>query len=155
NGINEAIGHLVRADGRTMDTLRVGREAFLQFAMSPDGRRLAAVVQRLDGQELRLYDLQTGEHTVWIKRATLRQPVWSPRGDRLIGSTPDTVFTGPPDGTSSPQVAFVSKDYFEGFSWRADGLIVGTLWGHHAVVSTTLDRKPPSFDTLATFAAMG
>ena len=155
NGINEAVGHLVRADGRTMDTLRVGREAFLQFAMSPDGRRLAVVVQRLDGQELRLYDLQTGEPTVWIKRATLRQPVWSPRGDRLIGSTPDTIFTGPPDGTSPPQVALVFKDYFEGFSWRADGLLVGTLWGRNAVVSTTLDRKPPSLDTLATFAAMG
>ena len=107
NGINEAVGHLVRADGRTMDTLRAGREAFLQFAMSPDGRRLAAVVQRLDGQELRLYDLQTGEHIVWIKRATLRQPVWSARGDRLIGSTPDTVFAGPPDGTSPPQTALV------------------------------------------------
>src|SRR5256885_10115474 len=50
-----------------------------------------------------------------------------------------------PDGTSPPQVALVSKDYFEGFSWRADGLIVGTLWGRHAVVSTTLDRKQPSF----------
>jgi eukaryotic-like serine/threonine-protein kinase len=155
DGINEAVGHLVRADGRTMDTLRVGREAFLQFAMSPDGRRLAAVVQRLDGQELRLYDLQTGEHTVWIKRATLRQPVWSPGGDRLIGSTPDTVFIGPPDGTSPPQVAFVFKNYFEGFSWRADGRLIGTLWGNNAVVATTLDRKPPSFDTLATFAAMG
>ncbi len=155
NGINEAVGHLVRSDGRTTDTLRVGREPFLQFAMSPDGRRLAAVVQRLDGQELRLYDLQTGEHTVWIKRATLRQPVWSPRGDRLIASTPDTVFTGPPDGTSPPQVALVSKEYFEGFSWRADGLLVGTLWHRRAVVSTTLDRKPPSFDTLASFAAMG
>jgi eukaryotic-like serine/threonine-protein kinase len=155
NGINEAVGHLVRVDGRTMDTLRTGRESFLQFAMSPDGRRLAAVVQLLDGQELRLYDLQTGEHIAWMKRARLRQPVWSPRGDRLIVSTPDTAFTGPPDGTSPPQFAFASNDFLEGFSWRADGRLIGTLWGRNAVVATTLDRQPPSVDTLATFAAMG
>jgi serine/threonine-protein kinase len=155
NGVNEAVGHLVRTDGRTQDTLPVGREAFLQFAMSPDGRRLAAVVERLDGDELRLYDLRSGEHIVWIKRATLRQPVWNARGDRLVASTFDSVFTGPPDAASPPELAFASRMVFEGFSWMPDGRLVGTAWAGHLVVAVHLDRRPPSFDTLATFAVIG
>ena len=155
NGVNEAVGHLVRTDGRTRDTLPVGREAFLQFAVSPDGRRLAAVVERFDGHELRLYDLRSGEHIVWIRRPFLRQPVWSASGDRLVTSTWDSVFAGPPDATSPPELVFTSRMSFEGFSWMRDGRLIGTAWGGNLVVAAHLDRRPPSFDTLATFAAMG
>jgi serine/threonine-protein kinase len=155
NGINGAVGHLVRTDGRTWDTLPVGREAFLQFAVSPDGGRLAAVVERTDGQELRLYDLSSGEHIVWIRRPKLTQPVWSASGDRLVVSTPDSVFAGPPDATRPPEVLFTSPMYFEAFSWLRDGRLIGTAWNGLLVVAARLDRRPPSFDTLATFAAIG
>jgi hypothetical protein len=155
NGINGAVGNLVRTDGRTWDTLPVGREAFLQFAMSPDGGRLAAVVERTDGQELRLYDLESGEHIVWIRRPKLTQPVWSASGDRLVASTPDSVFAGPPDATRPPEVLFTSPMYFEAFSWLRDGSLIGTAWTPHLVVAAHLDRQAPSFDTLATFAAIG
>jgi serine/threonine-protein kinase len=155
NGVNEGVGHLVRADGKRLDTLPVGAEAFLQFAMSPDGRRLAAVVERFDGHELRIYDLHSGEHIVWIRRPVLRQPVWSTTGDRLATSTPDSVFAGPPDATSSPEFILASALYFEGHSWLADGRLVGSAWASHLVMAAHLERRPPSFDTLATFAAMG
>jgi serine/threonine-protein kinase len=155
NGINGAVGHLVRADERTSDTLPAGREAFLQFSMSPDGRRLASVVERTNGQELRLYDLRSGEHIVWMRRSAVHQPVWSPSGDRLATSTVDSVFAGPPDATSPPQLLFTSPMYFEGFSWMPDGRLIGTAWNSNLVVSAHLDRQPPSFDTLATFAALG
>ena len=155
NGINEAVGYLVRSDGRTLDTLPVGREAFLQFAVSPDGRRLAVVVERFDGNELRLYDLLSGEYIVWIRRSVLRQPVWSASGDRLVASTEDSVFAGPPDAAGSPELAMAPGMYFEGFSWLADGRLIGTAWTGHLVVAAHLDRQPPSFDTLATFAAVG
>jgi serine/threonine-protein kinase len=155
DGINGAVGHMVRTDGRTWDTLPVGREAFLQFAVSPDGGRLAAVVERTDGQELRLYDLSSGEHIVWIRRPKLMQPVWSASGDRLVAATPDSVFAGPPDATSPPEVLFTSPMYFEAFSWLRDGRLIGTAWTGHLVVAAHLDRRPPSFDTLATFAAIG
>jgi len=155
NGINEAVGHLVRTDGRTMDTLPVGREAFLNFAVSPNGRRLAAVVERFDGDELRIYDLQSGEHIVWIRRPVLRQPVWSATGDRLATSTPDSLFAGAPDATGSPELIFSSGMYFEGSSWLPDDRMVGTAWAGHHVMAAHLDRRPPAFDTLASFAAVG
>jgi len=155
NGLNEAVGNLVRADGHKLDTLLVGREAFLQFAMSPDGRRLAVTVERLDGHELRIYDVQSGEHTVWIKKPTLRQPVWSARGDRLIVSTPDSVFEGPPDATSAPRLVFAPHTNFEVFSWLPDGRLIATVWNSNLVVAVHLDKRPPLFDTLATFAAIG
>jgi tRNA A-37 threonylcarbamoyl transferase component Bud32 len=156
NGVNEAVGNLVWADGRTLDTLPVGRESFLQSAMSPNGRRLAVVVELQDGQELRLYDLETGGHTVWLKRPTLRQPVWGARGDRLIVSTSvDTLFEGPPDATSAPQVALTSKLNIEGFSSQPDGRLIATAWDAQLVIAVHLDRRPLSFDTLATSAVMG
>ena len=155
NGINEAVGHLVRTDGQTMDTLPVGREAFLQFALSPDGRRLAAVVERFDGHELRIYDLQSGEHIVWMRRPRLRQPVWSATGDRLVASTPDSLFVGAPDAAGSPSLLFSASSYFEGVSWLPDGRLLGTAWGPYMVLTAHLDRQPPAFDTLATFAVMG
>ena len=113
-------------------------------------------VERRDGQELRLYDLRTGEHTVWLRRPTLRQPVWNALGGKLIVSTPgDTVFEGPPDATSAPQPALTSKLNIEGFAWLPDGRLVATNWAGHLVLAVHLDRRPPSFDTLATSAVMG
>jgi hypothetical protein len=142
NGINGAVGHLVRADKRASDTLPVGREAFLQFSMSPDGRRLASVVERTNGQELRLYDLRSGEQIVWMRRSALRQPVWSASGDRFATSTVDSVFAGPPDATSPPQLLFTSPTYFEGFSFTPDGRLIGTAWNSNLVVSAQFDRQP-------------
>jgi serine/threonine-protein kinase len=155
SGINQAVGNLVRTDGRSRDTLPVGREAFLQFAVNPDGRRLAAVVEQIDGRELRLYDLRSGEHTVWIRRAFLSQPVWSARGDRLFITSKDSLFAGPPDATSAPELVFTSPMNFEGFSSLPDGRLLGTDWTGHDVVAVRLDQRPPSVDTLATFAAIG
>ena len=155
NGVNQAVGHLVRTDGTRLDTLPLGREAFLQFSVSPDGRRLASVVERLDGQEVRIYDLSSGEHVVWMRGAWLRQPVWSPGGDRLVSSSKDTVFWGPPDATSRPQALFTSRHPFEAYSWLPDGRLIGTLWTEFAVVAAQLGRRPISLDTLALPGAIG
>jgi eukaryotic-like serine/threonine-protein kinase len=155
NGHNEAVGRLVRSDGTRLDTLPLGQEAFLQFSVSPDGRRLASVVERLDGHELRIYDLTTGEHVVWMRGRWLRQPVWSPTGDRLVSSNKDTVFAGPPDATGDPQALFTSSYTFEAYSWLADGRLIGTLWTRFAVVAAQVDRRPVTLDTLASPAAIG
>jgi hypothetical protein len=44
---------------------------------------------------------------------------------------------------------------FEAFASLPDGRLLGTSWVDHLVVTAHLDRRPPSLDTLATFAAMG
>jgi serine/threonine-protein kinase len=155
SGVNGAVGSLVRTDGRTSDTLRAGREPFLQFSMSPDGNRLAAVVERFDGHDLRIIDLRSGEYVVWKHDRTLRHPLWSPRGDRLVSSTKDSLIAGPPDATSPPRAAFSIRNIFEGFSWLPDGRLVATDWAAHAIEAVDLDRQPARFDTLATSAVMG
>ncbi len=154
NGPNAAVGHLVRASERTLDTLPVGRAAFLNFALSPDGRRLASVVEVLDGEEVRIYDLVAGGYVVWLRGPWLRQPVWSPRGDRLAVHTRDSVFVGPPDATRRPGVLFVA-DMFEGLTWLPDGRLIGTLWGADLVAAAHVDAQPVRFDTLALHAALG
>jgi eukaryotic-like serine/threonine-protein kinase len=155
NGANEAVGHLVRTDGTKLDTLPVGREAFLQFAVSPDGRRLASVVERLDGQEVRIYDLSSGEQVVWMRGAWLRQPVWSPSGDRLVSSNKDSVFVGPPDATGRPEVMLTTRHPFEGYAWLPDGRLIGTLWTEFSIVAAQVDRRPATLDTLARPGAIG
>jgi hypothetical protein len=155
NGINQAVGRMVRSNGTTLDTLPLGPEAFLQFSVSPDGNRLASVVERLDGHEIRIYDLSSGEHVVWLRGRWLLQPVWSPRGDRLVSSNKDTVFAGPPDATGNPQALFTSSYTFEAYAWLPDDRLIGTLWTRYAVVAAHVDRHPVTVDTLAAPAAIG
>jgi hypothetical protein len=113
------------------------------------------VVERLDGHEVRIYDLTSGEHVVWLRGRWLRQPVWSPGGDRLISSNRDTVFGGAPDATSLPEPVFTSHHTFEAFAWLPDGRVIGTLWTEFTVVAARVDRRPVSLDTLARAAAIG
>jgi WD40 repeat protein len=156
HGPNEAVGHLVRSNGKTLDTLPVGREAFLQFAVSPDGRRLASVVERLDRHEIRVYDLTSGEQVVWMRGPwPLRQPVWSPGGDRLVSSNKGSVFVGPPDETGRPEVLLTTRNPFEGYSWLPDGRLIGTLWTEFTIVAARTDRRPATLDTLARPGAIG
>ena len=105
---NRMVGHLVHLTGRGIDTLPVGRDAFATFAYSPDGSRLAAVVQGLDGMELRIYDLSSGRYRTWVRRAILVNPVWSPEGDQLLFGDTDSLFLGSPDRSGSPEFCCTS-----------------------------------------------
>jgi serine/threonine-protein kinase len=159
-GPNQTVGNLVTTDGRSFDTLDVGREAFLRYALSPDGRRLAAEVQGLHDQELRIYDLRTGEHQVWVRRTRIYQPVWNARGDSVVFAVGDSVFAGDPDQAKTPGLiavmhgesgAFTSGS-FGAFNWRPDGRVVGGDWDDHVALSLDLGHRPPTWDTLATDA---
>ncbi len=147
-GIDEAVGHLVTAGDAGLDTLPVGHEAFLRFAVDRSGRRLAAVVEGLDGEELRIYDLTTGRHTVWARRDEIRQPVWSPSGEQLLFSARDSVFVGSPELAGTPELVALAVGGFEGYTWMPDGRVFGTLWGPYAAAAIQLDRRPAMLDTL-------
>ena len=153
-GINHAIGHLVSMDDRSVDTLKVGREAFLIFSLSPDGRRLAATVEGLDGEELRVYDLRTGDHVVWARHTNIMQPVWSARGDRLMFSVGGSIFAGAPDQSGAPALVFERRGAaIEAYAWLPDGRIIAQLWSEVRVVEVNPTRAPPTLDTLAKAAA--
>ena len=152
-GSNRAVGNLVTTDGRSADTLAVGRDAFHLFAMSPDGRRLAAVVDGLQKQELRIYDLRSGEHQVWVRRPLIHQPVWSPRGDRLLFSGRDSVFVGDPDRSQPPELVAPAPDEFEAFTWIGGDRVIGGLWNTYRAMSLDLTKHPAAWDTLAADAS--
>ena len=152
-GSNRAVGNLVRTDGRSADTLAVGRDAIHLFAVSPDGRRLAAVVDGLQEQELRIYDLRSGEHQVWVRRPLIHQPVWSPQGNRLLFSGLDSVFVGDPDRSERPELVAPAPMEFEAYTWMTGDRVIGGFWGTYVAMSLDLTKHPAAWDTLATDAA--
>ena len=148
HGIDHAVGHLVQVDERGFDTLPLGREVFLRIAFSPDGRRLAAVVEGREGQELRIYDLRTDRYVPWVRRAEVRQPVWSPRGDRLLFSDANAVFVGSPERAGAPESLYTTPHRFEGFAWLPDDRVIGALLRLGVAVALHVGARPVTLDTL-------
>jgi Tol biopolymer transport system component len=146
-GENEALGHLVRAGASGLDTLDVGRAPFLRWNLSPDGQRLAAVIEGLDGDELHIYELGTGRNVVFARHPEIRQPVWSPDGSRLLFSSYDTTFIGRP-GQAGPPERLEVPGGFEGYTWLPDGRVLGTLWLEYRAVLLHVDRRPATLDSL-------
>ncbi len=150
-GANHAVGHLVRQNERSLDTLPVGRAAFLLWNMSPDGKRLAATVDVLDGQELRVYDLRSGKFDVMASAENIRQPVWSPLSDRLGYSV------GKSDGTRDVYVRALNASAvtpplfrgngFELSAWLSDGRMFFADWSSR-VMSVNIEQRPITIDTL-------
>ncbi len=118
---------------------------------------MASVVETLDGQELRIYDLRSGEYVVWMRAIEIRQPVWSPGGDRLVASTRDSVFVGAPDAANPPALLFAPRSgMFEGFDWLPDDRLIGTHWAAaYQMKAAHVDQRPVVLDTLVPFAAFG
>jgi tRNA A-37 threonylcarbamoyl transferase component Bud32 len=83
-GINADIARLVRLsrDGRLVP-LPVEAAAYLRWAPSPDGRRLAAVTQGLQHQELAIFDLEGGTQETLDTAFYIGAPAWSPDGGAL------------------------------------------------------------------------
>ena len=83
-GINADVGRLVRV-GRNgaVEPLPLEEAAFLRYAPSPDRRRLAAVVEGTQQQELRVYDLVSGTRETHDTGFFLGAPAWSPDGRAL------------------------------------------------------------------------
>jgi tRNA A-37 threonylcarbamoyl transferase component Bud32 len=151
-GENRALGYLVAASSTSLDTLPVGRAAFLRFHMSPDGSRLAAVVEGIDGDELRIYDLRTGTHQVWVRSDDIRQPLWSPAGDRVVFTMENALYVGAPDQAGPPEAIYRSRGELEAFAWMTDGRVVGVLWATFVAVGIHVDQRPVRVDTLLTSA---
>jgi len=83
-GVNADIGRLVRVtrDGRLVP-LPVEEAAYLRYAPSPDGRRLAAVAEGLRHQELKVFDLEGGTQETLDTAFSIGAPAWSPDGSAL------------------------------------------------------------------------
>jgi len=147
-GDNRSIGNLVRVRETGIDTLPVGRDAFVTFEYSPDARRLSAVVEGLEGMELRIYDLSSGRYQTWIRRPSVTHPVWSPRGDQLVFSTFDSLFVGSPDRSGSPEFLFHIPGGADALQWMPDGRVIVLQYESMGVWAFRLDHRPIAVDTL-------
>ncbi|MEJ2205305.1 MAG: protein kinase [Gemmatimonadota bacterium] len=147
-GDNRSIGNLVRVRETGIDTLPVGRDAFVTFEYSPDARRLAAVVEGVDGQELRVYDLSTGRYQTWIRRPSVTHPVWSQQGDQLVFSTFDSLFVGAPDRSGAPEFLLHVPGGADALRWMADDRVILLQYESMAILAMRLERRPVAVDTL-------
>ncbi|HSG08160.1 MAG TPA: protein kinase [Longimicrobiales bacterium] len=145
---NRSIGHLVRLRETGIDTLPVGRDAFVTFEYSPDASRLAAVVEGLEGMELRVYDLSSGRFQTWIRRPAVTHPAWSPQGDQLVFSAFDSLFVGAPDRSGAPEFLLHVPGGADALQWMADGRVILLEYESNAILAMGLDQRPVTIDTL-------
>jgi hypothetical protein len=158
-GVHAQIVQPVRADAEG-EVLRLGIEpaAFLRYDMSPDGRRFAAVVEGVDGQELRIYDVDTGQYRVWTQSVWVGFPRWSPGGDRLLidvggfPGSPVAVLLGSPTSASPPDtVARLGQAWAS--DYRADSLIL--VWTGPGESRLDLRSTPPTVESVGPPAVFG
>jgi eukaryotic-like serine/threonine-protein kinase len=124
-GIDAMTGRLVRrGPGTTAEPLPIEAAHFQRYDMSRDGRWLAAVVQGSGANDLRIYDLRTGQFTVWQRAEIIRHPLWSPDGQSVLfaarvgdewfllrgspgsGAAPDTVVRFPPGAPTFDAIGY-------------------------------------------------
>ncbi len=167
-GVNAEIGRVVRRpNGGPAAPLAMDPAAFLRFTPSPDGQRLAAVVQGVQVQELWLYDLRTGTHETLDQALYVSNASWSPDGRRLVYrkydfDDPDTesLMLRRVDSPEAPRVLRTSKIPIgmAPSSWLADNFLlvgVGMTGGTNMIIDPTSD--PARIDSVplrANFASI-
>ena len=167
-GVNAEVGRLVRrASGGNAVALSVDPAAFLRFTPSPDGRRLAAVVQGVQWQELWLCDLRTGTHETLDQALYVSSASWSPDGRRLVYrkydfDDPDTesLMLRRVDSPEAPRVLLSSKlpIGMVPSSYLADNFLlvgVGMTGGTDMIIDPTTDpARVDSLSLLANFVSI-
>ncbi len=139
NGANAQVGRLVRRfNGDAPAPLPIEPAAFRRLELSRDGRWLAAVVQGIREQELRIYDLNSHRVQRWLQRFQFGNLIWTPTNDSLIASVigvdgASVTLIGsptaptPPDtflsGTFLPR-SFVSDDIVLGYDGSGQSITI-------------------------------
>ena len=84
-GTNAEVGRLIRWSGpQKFAPLPLEPAVYLRWNVSPDGRRIAAVVDGVQQQELRLFDLTTGKSELVDQGFFVGGMSWSPDGRSLV-----------------------------------------------------------------------
>jgi Tol biopolymer transport system component len=107
--------------------LRTVPEDYLDPRFSPDGKKLALVVQDRKSSDIWVYDLDRDT----LSRVTFgpgynETPVWTPDGRRIVysstqGNSPDNLFWVKSDGTGAPERLTESKGQQSSYSISLDG----------------------------------
>ena len=159
-GLDATIGRLVRFHpGRAIEPLLVEDADYQRYDLTRDGRWLAAVTPGSDAMELRIYDLQNGQRSTWLRAEAIRHAMWNPGGDKLLiaaqhdstwvllrgvpgsGQPVDTLATWGPGG-----------DYLDPIGYPFDSLAIAVDWSSGVVADFDPRRNAPVFDTILTGA---
>ena len=146
----------LRAGGAPVP-LAVERASYLRFDLSRDGRRLAAVVATAEGNELRVHDLRTGQRQVWLRAQSIKFPLWSPDGERLVVNvqTADGIMllSGSPMSAAAPDTLMRGTEPGDAFD-ALDFADAHTLIARDALSSNIyridVSKRPVAIDTLFT-----
>jgi serine/threonine-protein kinase len=138
-GANAQVGRLVMRHGADAPVaLPIEPAAFRRLDLSPDGRWLAAVVQGIREQELRIYDLNSNRVQRWLQRFQFDNLIWTRTNDSLIvtvigadGASVTLIGSPtaptPPDtfllGTFLPR-SFVSDDIVLGYDGNGQSITI-------------------------------
>jgi serine/threonine-protein kinase len=158
-GVNAEVGRLVRrSPNGPAVPLPVIPAAYLRFTPSPDGQRLAVVVEGIQQQELWLYDLRTATHETIDQALYVGGASWSPDGRhiayrKLEFDHPDqeTLYLSLVDSPAKPRI-LAQSDVIVGrqpSSYLAENfLLVGALY--NGATATIIDptATPVKVDTL-------
>ncbi len=155
-GLDAGIGLLVRLRaGGTPQPLPVEPASYQRFDLSPDGRRLAAVVQTADGQELRIHDFRTGQRATWLRAEYIRHPLWSADGERLLVTTRDStrgaLLIGRPSSGLAPDTVLsgvAGLSIPQPMDFASDRLVIGLDDRATSAIVLDLTAKPVRVDTL-------
>jgi len=157
-GVNGDVGDMVLWNGRgDPESLPFDPAMFLRFDLSQDGRQLAAVVEEVGGEELRVYDTENGQFHPWFRDAFIDGPCWMPGGETLIVGTTDrrnrtwAILMGSPFSTSPPDTLFSGSgaNGYEIFSCHDLSQITGGSYGSEQhTVAIDLSTTPPVLDTI-------
>jgi serine/threonine-protein kinase len=155
-GINAEVGRMVRVspDGR-LTPLPMEAAAFLRFKLGPDGRSFAAVVDGVQQQELRIYDLATGTYQGQDQALEISTPAWSPDGTHLVyqrveAAGQETIVTLRLNSPEDPQTLITneSRQSITPTTWLADTLMVIGVWSSPSETAAVMDptASPPTLE---------
>jgi len=159
-GVNATAGRVVRFHpGQAPEPMLTEAAGFQRIDVSRDGRWLAAAVQTADGQELRLYDLRDGQRSTALSAELVRQPLWSPAGDRLLVATRDSTLSSilmitPGSGRRPDTVLAVQGPALtvDPIDYPDEHTVLVQDWGTNVTRRFDPTVSPAHFDTVLTAA---
>ncbi len=102
-----------------VEPLGTQERGFEDLSVSPDGKRIATTIVENASADLWIYNRERDALTRLTQAGDCGDPLWSPDGNRVIYTTPATLYAVAADGSSPPE-ELNSKQWAEADSFSPD-----------------------------------